>query len=452
MNALANILNARAVSRRGFMTMAAAGVLSAASLSLFGCAPSQAGSASDGTMARGAMEQHVKKLGVELYASALLAGLSTEQKVAQLFVVTPEALLGANVAKAGAEDDAANEGEGERGNPDDTDDTARSEAPDKIADVTAFSAELEQALQALPVGGITFFRENLLDPEQATGLLADMKRAVADACGIPPLLSVDEEGGTVSRIGGNEPFGVENVGNMADVGATGDPARAKEVAARIAEYLEPIGFDTDFAPVCDVNSNPESEVMTKRAFAADAETVARMVAAQVEGFEEADMICCLKHFPGLGAAPTDSHDSRITLDSTLSQLTECELIPFRAGIEAGAPMVMMGHLSLPSITDSDTPASLSSTIVQDILRDQLEFDGVVVTDALEMSAIANFYSSGEAAVAALQAGCDLLLMPLDLHAAYEAVLDAVNTGALSTESLNESVLRVLSMKILYGLL
>ena len=115
-------------------------------------------------------------------------------------------------------------------------------------------------------------------------------------------------------------------------------------------------------------------------------------------------------------------------------------------------MVMMGHLSLPSITDSDTPASLSSTIVQDVLRDQLEFDGVVVTDALEMSAIANFYSSGEAAVAALQAGCDLLLMPLDLQAAYSAVLEAIDSGALSTESLNESVLRVLRMKVLYGLL
>ncbi len=444
-NSINGSASERALSRRGFVGLAAAGALSAASLSLFGCTPAQEGSLDSGALAKDLSSTSVAAIGNELYVSALMAGLSIEQKVAQLFVVTPEALVGANVAKAAAEDDAAD------GESDASSASNNTGANEDVADVTALTPELTQAIQALPVGGITFFRENLLDPAQATALLADLKRTVSKACGIPPLLSIDEEGGTVSRIGGNEPFGVENVGNMADIGATGDPARAKEVAARIAEYLEPIGFDTDFAPVCDVNSNPESDVMAKRAFAADAETVGRMVAAQVEGFEEADMICCLKHFPGLGAAPTDSHDSRISIDATLSQLADCELIPFRAGIEAGAPMVMMGHLSLPSITDNDIPASLSSAIVQDVLRDQLEFNGVIITDALEMSAIANFYSSGEAAVSALQAGCDLLLMPLDLQAAYDAVLEAVNTGALPAERFNESVKRVLRMKIAYGL-
>lgn len=414
------------------MGLAAASALSAASLSLFGCAPTQQSSLNTGALAKDLGAKSVSTIGVELYTSALLAGLSTEQKVAQLFVVTPEALLGASVAKTGAEDDNANEKE--------------------TSDIISLTPELTQAIQMMPVGGITFFRENLIDPAQTTALLADLKRTISEACGIPPLLSIDEEGGTVSRIGGNEPFGVENVGNMADIGATNDPARAKEVAARIADYLEQLGFDTNFAPVCDVNSNPESDVMAKRAFAANAETVARMVAAQVEGFEEADMICCLKHFPGLGAAPTDSHDSRISINATISQLTDCELIPFRAGIEAGAPLVMMGHLSLPNITENDIPASLSSAIVQDVLRDQLEFKGVVITDALEMSAIADFYSSGEAAVTALQAGCDLLLMPLNLHDAYEAVLEAVNSGALPMERLNESVARVLHLKIVYGLI
>ena len=421
----------RIFSRRRFVELAAASALSAASLSLFGCAPTQKNSVSTGAQAKEFASKSISTIGSKLYASALLAELTTEQKVAQLFVVTPEALLGANVAKAGAED----AGE-ESGTP----------------DITSLTPELAQAIQAMPVGGITFFRENLIDPAQATTLLADLKRTVSETCGIPPLLSIDEEGGTVSRIGGNEPFGVENVGNMADVGATNDPARAKEVAVRIADYLEQLGFDTDFAPVCDVNSNPESSVMAKRAFAADAETVAHMITAQVEGFEEAGMICCLKHFPGLGAAPTDSHDSHISIDATLSQLTDCELVPFRAGIEAGAPMVMMGHLSLPNITDNNIPASLSSAIIQDILRDQLEFKGVVITDALEMSAIADFHSSGEAAVTALQAGCDLLLMPLNLHDAYEAVLEAVNTGALPMDRLNESVARVLHLKIVYGLI
>lgn len=421
---------AHAFSRRGFVGLVATGALSAAALSLFGCSSAQEGSLSAGTLAKELAPKNASIIGNELYASALLAELTTEQKVAQLFVVTPEALLSASVAKTGAEDT-----------------TQESDA----AGITSLTPELTRAIQAIPVGGITFFRENLIEPAQTTTLLEDLKHTVSDVCGIPPLLSIDEEGGTVSRIGGNEPFGVENVGNMADIGATNDPTRAKEVAARVADYLEPLGFDTNFAPVCDVDSNPESDVMTKRAFASDAETAARMVVAQVESFEEMGMICCLKHFPGLGASLTDSHDSRISIDATLSQLADCELIPFRAGIDAGAPMVMMGHLSLPSITDNDIPASLSSAIVQDILRDQLEFDGIIITDALEMSAIANFYSSGEAALAALQAGCDLLLMPLDLHDAYEAVLEAVNTGALSTERLNESVVRVLRLKIAYGL-
>ncbi len=414
------------------MKLAATGVFSAASLSLFGCDSLQRNGAEAGSFAKGLAQKSILSISSELYASALLTGLSTEQKLAQLFVVTPEALLGTNTAQAAAEDDAQTDNE----------ETA----------ITALTNELAQAIKIMPVGGITFFRDNLIDPDQTTTLLADLKRTVSEACGIAPLLSVDEEGGTVSRIGGNESFNTENVGNMADIGATNDPTRAKEVAARIADYLERLGFDTNFAPVCDVNSNPESDVMSKRAFATDAQTVARMVEAQVDGFEEADMICCLKHFPGLGAAPTDSHDSRISIDATLSQLADCELIPFRAGIEAGAPMVMMGHLSLPSITDSDISASLSRAIVQDVLRDQLKFNGVIITDALEMSAIANFYSSGEAALAALQAGCDLLLMPLNLRDAYETLLEAVNTGTLSIERLNESVKRVLHLKITYGLI
>lgn len=178
--------------------------------------------------------------------------------------------------------------------------------------------------------------------------------------------------------------------------------------------------------------------MGLRSFSSDAAVAADMVRAEVEGFRDKKMLCCAKHFPGIGAAAGDSHEGAITIDSTSEELETVDLVPFRAAIEAGVPMIMVGHVSLPNIIGDSTPAPLSSAVVQGILRDSLGYTGIVVTDSLSMGAITSYYTPAEAAVAALKAGCDIPLMPERFDEAYQGVLDAVQAGELTEERLDES--------------
>jgi beta-N-acetylhexosaminidase len=193
-------------------------------------------------------------------------------------------------------------------------------------------------------------------------------------------------------------------------------------------------------------------VIGTRAFSADAETAAQLVAACVSGFADSGTLCTLKHFPGHGDTATDSHLGAATTDKTLEQLQACEYLPFQAGIDAGADLVMVGHISAPEVTGDDTPASLSYELVTGQLRQALGFDGLVVTDSLSMGAITQNYAADEAAVLALQAGVDLLLMPEDLNLAMNGVLDAVADGRLSQERIDESVTRILTVKLERGIL
>ncbi len=346
-------------------------------------------------------------------AANAVRNLSTEQKVAQLFFVTPESLVAAY-----------------------TDET-----------VTEAGEATSQALSERPVGGIIYFEQNLVDAEQTTRMLANTQEYALEACGIPILLDVDEEGGTVSRVGGNAGFGIENVGNMSAVGATQDAAYAAEVALTIGSYLHNLGFTADFAPVADIANNPNSDTMVWRSFGSDPELVSSMVAAQVKSFRSQRIICCAKHFPGIGGAEGDSHEGAIYSDKTADEMYDVELAPFRAAIEAGVPMVMVGHLSCPSITGNDLPASVSPAIMQDLLRDRLGFDGVIVTDSLGMGAIVERYGYDRVAVEAFLAGSDALLMPADFDAAYQGMLAAVESGEISQERLDASVYRIVLMKL-----
>ncbi len=180
--------------------------------------------------------------------------------------------------------------------------------------------------------------------------------------------------------------------------------------------------------------------------ASDAAVAADMVRAEVEGFRDKKMLCCAKHFPGIGAAAGDSHEGAITIDSTSEELETVDLVPFRAAIEAGVPVIMVGHVSLPNIIGDSTPAPLSSAVVQGMLRDSLGYTGVVGTDSLSMGAITSYYTPAEAAVAALKAGCDIPLMPERFDEASQGVLDAVQAGELTEERLDESLIRILSAK------
>lgn len=406
------------VTRRRFLWLAALG---AGTVALGGCesgpreqAPSATAfdtpSEGAGTGGDGADSAAAE---AEAALMARVEAMTLEQKVAQLFVVAPEALV------------------------------------EGVSQVTQAGDATHEGVRTWPVGGIVYFASNLVDPDQATAMLANVRQFYADDGNVAPFLAVDEEGGTVVRVADNEAFGVQDVGDASALGAAGDEAAAKGAAEQIASYLKPLGFNLDFAPVCDVVDPLRSDTMGLRSFSSDANVCAAMVKAEVRGFLEAGMLCCAKHFPGIGSAPGDSHSGAITVEKSAEELAAVDFVPFKAAIEAGVPMIMVGHVDLPSIVEGAAPASLSSAVVQGMLRDTLGFTGIIVTDSLAMGAITDRYSAAEAAVAALAAGCDIPLMPENFREAYQGVLDAVAAGELTEERIDESVTRILKVKQQY---
>ncbi|MBQ7925321.1 MAG: glycoside hydrolase family 3 protein [Lachnospiraceae bacterium] len=335
---------------------------------------------------------------------------SLKEKVAQLFFVTPEAI----------EDSTT---------------------------VVEVSDSMRTAYVDYPVGGIICMKKNLTGPDQTRELLQSFQRLSRETLGVPIFLGVDEEGGTVARIAGQTVFGVENVGNMSAIGATGDTGKAYAAGITVGTYLYDLGFTVDFAPVVDVWTNPENKLMEKRSFGSDASLVGDMAISFARGLEEQGVWACAKHFPGHGDTKEDSHEGFAFTDKTLEELRRVELVPFAKQIEEGVSFIMAGHISVPNILEDSCPSSLSKVMITDVLREEMGFDGIVITDALNMGAIANHYTSGEAAVMALQAGVDILLMPKDFPGAYDAVLKAVESGELSEERLEESLVRILKVKL-----
>ena len=256
-------------------------------------------------------------------------------------------------------------------------------------------------------------------------------------------LGVDEEGGTVSRVAGSGL--ADDVGNMVDIGAAGDAAAAQEAGAIIGGYLSGYGFNLNFAPVADVVAEG-NETIGSRSFGSDPNLVAPMVAAAVEGMQSSGVSACLKHFPGLGDTTEDTHDGMASTEKSLDEFNTTDFPVYQAGINAGVDMVMVSHLSAPNVVGDNTPASLSEKMITEILRGQLGYQGIVVTDSMSMTAITDYYTADEAAVKALQAGADMILMPEDYETAYNGVLEAVNNGTLSEERINESLRRIFRVK------
>lgn len=403
------------ITRRRFVWLAA---LAGGSLALSGCAGDGSNGTGgstgvDGSGGEGAGDGQNPEDAAAAARAAVderIGAMTLEQKVAQLFIVTPEALV------------------------------------EGVSQVTQAGDMTREGVTAHPVGGIVYFAQNLLDPEQTTTMLANVKQFYADAGNVAPFIAVDEEGGTVVRVADNEAFGAQDVGDASALGSAGDTEAAKRAAEQIADYLMPLGFNLDFAPVADVVDPLRSDTMGLRSLSSDAAVAADMVRAEVEGFRDKKMLCCAKHFPGIGAAAGDSHEGAITIEATNEELETVDLVPFRAAIEAGVPMIMVGHVSLPNIVGDSTPAPLSSAVVQGMLRDSLGYTGIIVTDSLSMGAITDYYTPAEAAVAALKAGCDIPLMPERLDEAYQGVLSAVQVGELTEERLDESLTRILTAK------
>ena len=270
----------------------------------------------------------------------------------------------------------------------------------------------------------------------------------------PEQLMADfEEGGTVSRVGSNPDMGVPSVGDMRSLGKQQDPAAAYAAGQDIGGSLHALGFNLDFAPVADVAQGADS-VIGSRSFGSDPELCASLAGVIVKSLRAEGIVSCLKHFPGYGSATVDDHNGTSIVEKTLSELEGCDLVPFQSIIasEGSVPFVMVSHLSYPNVTGSDAPADLSASIVTDILRDKLDYQNVIITDSHSMASITDHYSAGDAAVKALAAGCDMILMPSDLQAAFDAVKAAVADGTLSQARIDESVLRILTVKAEYGII
>jgi beta-N-acetylhexosaminidase len=231
------------------------------------------------------------------------------------------------------------------------------------------------------------------------------------------------------------------------VGDSGDPARAETMGRTIGAYLRPWGINVDFAPVADVSSGPEDRVIGDRSFSSDGGTAALMAGAMARGLAAEGVLPVYKHFPGHGDTSGDSHHEYVQSDKTWEEILNCEMVTFKAAIRAGAPMIMSAHVALPNVTGDKLPATLSHLMLTDKLRGELGFQGVIITDAMGMKAVSDRYSSGESAVMTLQAGADIVLMPENLPEAFEAVLSAVENGTLPESRIDESVRRILALRL-----
>lgn len=334
----------------------------------------------------------------------IISQMSLHEKICQMFIVTPESLTGFDV-------------------------------------VTASGDATRSSLEQYPVGGLIYFSANLESMDQAKEMLSGAKDIQKDLDLIPLFYAIDEEGGDVARCA--DALGTTSFDPMylyKEKGTDTAYSNAKTIAGDISS----IGFNLDFAPVADTWSNPANTVIGQRAYSDDFAKTAELVAAAVKGFSDGGVYCSVKHFPGHGDTAEDSHYGTAVSAKTLAELEQNEYLAFKKGIEAGADMVMMGHITMTSV--DQLPASVSKTMITDELRGKLGYDGVVITDSLAMGAVTEMYESGELAVKIVDAGADMLLMPQDMKAAVEALEKAVEDGTITEERINESIRRILILK------
>ena len=354
---------------------------------------------------------------MEGLVSEVLGQMTLEQKIGQLFIVSTDSL----------------------------DFNAETEMTD----------QMKQNIKKYQPGGVIFFSFNFTNDEDIKQNRKNLKkfiRKMQKASTVPMFMSVDEEGGTVSRVANSESFGTTKFPTMSEVGSTGDSANAYNVGATIGREISELGFNLDFAPVADISTNADNTEIGSRSFGRDAQLVSDMVSEEVKGLQQNGVSATLKHFPGQGDSGDDTHKGFVNLDVTIDRLRDVEFTPFKAGIAAGADVVMMSHVAVRNITQNEVPASLSSLMVTDILREELQFDNIIITDAMNMKIITKFYDAGEAAVMAIEAGNDMILMPDDFVSSYDAVYEAVQDGTLTERQIDQAVSRILTVKIRRGIL
>lgn len=347
-------------------------------------------------------------------SKSYLDNMTLEEKIGQMFIVCLEAL---NVSE----------------------NAETAQAVDTVTEV------MRENLEKFPVGDIAVFGKNITGAEQLPRFISDLQSNSK----YPLFVAVDEEGGDVARVANSGFFNVASYKSMAEVGKTDNPAKAEEVGRKIGFYLKKIGFNYDFAPVADVNTNPDNIVIGDRSYGNDPVTVGKMVSAQLDGLHKSGIIGTLKHFPGHGDTKDDTHSGYVSVNKSWDELKECELVPFISVLDK-ADTIMVSHITVTSI--DKLPSSLSYEIITRKLRNELGYNGVIITDSMAMGAVADSYTSDIAAVMAVKAGADIILMPESLEKSFNAVLNAVNSGEISMERLDESVLRILKMKAKYKLI
>lgn len=335
---------------------------------------------------------------------SVLSKMTLEEKVGQLFIVRAEQLNGGKT-------------------------------------VVEWTPEMSTTLQSIPVGGICFFSNNIVTKAQLMNLLMAFKQHSTYL----PFCAVDEEGGLVARVARSGIMEVETFENMYSIGQTGDPGQAKHAGTVIGSYLAQLGFNLDFAPVADVFSNPQNTVIGKRSFSSDPQVVANMVEAFLSGLHMKKILGTMKHFPGHGDTQNDSHTGYVEVTKTWEEMLACEIIPFKANLDK-TDLIMTAHITTVNATSDSLPATMSHEMLTGKLRNELGYQGLIITDALEMGAIAKHYSSAECAVKAIEAGVDILLIPANLPEAYNGVLEAVRSGQLPESRIDESVRRILRAK------
>lgn len=357
-------------------------------------------------------DQPVQLTADQKRAQEILSGMTLEQKIYQMMFVRPESLT--NVSRAVRAGDAT-----------------------------------RQALEDKPVGGIIYFSQNFQGTSQTSTMLNNTQEYARSAgANIALFMGVDEEGGTVARIA--DVLGTTKFDNMASYGERGDAQEAYDIGKTLATDISGLGFNVDFAPVADVLTNENNTEIGARSFGSDPNIVSLMVENEVMGLQENGVMAALKHFPGHGSTQTNSHEGTSETDRTLEEFRECDLKPFKAGIDQNAAFVLVSHMTATEL--DDVPCSLSSKVITDLLRNEMGYTGIVITDGMDMGAITDNYSNGEAAVMAVQAGVDMLLCPPSIDDAYTALYQAVENGDITESRIDESVMRILTAKLEYGLM
>lgn len=345
----------------------------------------------------------------------------------------------------------------------------KQETDTQVKDFTEMNQEVAEIIDEFDLGGVILFAQNVQTTEQTAKLTHDMQQvAINDADGnLPLLITIDQEGGIVTRLG----TGTNFPGNMA-IGATKNEKSSYDTGSVIGKELDSLGINVNFAPSVDVNNNPANPVIGLRSFSSNPDLVSKLGVQMIKGIQNQGVSAAAKHFPGHGDTATDSHYGLPVVDKSIDELREVELKPFQAAIDNGVDMIMTAHIQFPQV-EKDTytskkdgeeiqiPATLSDDILTGLLREDMNYDGVIITDALNMAAIAENFGEVEAVKMAFDAGVDIALMPTilrskedvpKLRAVIQGVKEAVNSGELSLERINESAERIVKLKIDRGIL